>query len=57
MKLRNDLLSNFKHDVEHLIHKVVKVQKETDEICKEAQNLMQEFYEIIDENEDDKQGG
>jgi len=52
MKLRNDLLFRFKHDVGNLINKVLKVQKETNEICAEAQELMEEFIEIIDKNED-----
>ena len=52
MNLRNDLLVRFKHDVERLINKVLKIQKETNEICIEAQKLMEEFIEIIDKNED-----
>ena len=54
MKLRNDLLARFKHDVEKLMNKVIKIQKETTEICVEAQALMEEFIEIIDKNEDEE---
>ena len=53
MKLRDDLLSKFKHDVSNVLYKIVKIQKETNEICIEAQNLVEEFIEIIDKNEDD----
>jgi len=52
MKLRDDLLSTFKHDVDNLLYKIVKIQKETNEICNEAKKLMEEFIEIIDKNED-----
>ena len=52
MKLRNDLLVKFKHDINNILCKITKIQKETNEICNEAQELMTEFIEIIDKNED-----
>ena len=52
MKLRNELLSKFKHDVGNLLIKITKIQKETNEACKEANALMEEFYILIDSNED-----
>lgn len=52
MKLKNELLSKFKHDVGNLLMKITRIQKETNEACQEANALMEEFYTLIDENED-----
>ena len=52
MKLNDEKLSTFKYDVGHLLNRIMKIQKDTSEVCIETQKLMEEFLEIIDQNED-----
>jgi hypothetical protein len=54
MKLSDVRLVKFKHDVGDLLAWTMRVQRECDEICRKAQELMEEFYEMIDNNEDEE---
>ena len=54
MELNNIKLSKFKHDVDDLLARVLKVQAETSEICRKSQQLVEELMEMIDENEDEE---
>jgi hypothetical protein len=54
MKLNDKMLVKFKHDVGDLISWTIRVQKESEQICRKAQELMEELYEMIDNNEDEE---